>query len=56
MKTITYMRPSGRPITLNDNEATREMAKRMEWKKVKKKAPAKPKKEVSKDGNSSNSD
>lgn len=37
MKTIKYIRPGGREITLNFNEATKETAKRLKWKRVKQK-------------------
>jgi len=41
MKTVTYIRPSNRPIEINDTEESRNLAKRMGWKEVRKRGPKK---------------
>ena len=46
MDTIEYMRQSGRPITVSDNEANRAYAESMGWVLDKPKAKAKAKRKA----------
>jgi len=48
MTTVTFMRPSGNPITVNDSPDTRALAAANGWTVVGEKAPEKPKKEKAK--------